>query len=74
MGTAIANVADKQVFVGQRFAIRDLLQKEINVGYKKVGVIVCGPAEMYDEARAWVAGLGRGSKTVFDLHVDAFSW
>jgi predicted ferric reductase len=74
MSTAIGNVADKQVFVGQRFAIKDLLQKEIDVGYKKVGVIVCGPAEMCDEVRALVAGLGRGSKTVFDLHVDAFSW
>jgi ferredoxin-NADP reductase len=74
MTTAIGNVADKQVFIGQRFAISELLQKEIHDGYKKVGVIVCGPAEMCDEARALVAGLGRGSKTVFELHVDAFSW
>jgi predicted ferric reductase len=74
MTTAIGNVADKQVLVGQRFAINELLQKEIHDGYKKVGVIVCGPAEMCDEARALVAGLGRGSKTVFELHVDAFSW
>ena len=74
MRTAIGNVADKQIFVGQRFAIKDLLQKEIDVGYKKVGVVVCGPAEMCDEARALVTGLGRGKKTVFNLHVDAFSW
>jgi predicted ferric reductase len=74
MNTAIENVADKQVLVGQRFAIKDLLQKEIDVGYKKVGIIVCGPAEMCDEVRALVAGLGRGKKTVFNLHVDAFSW
>jgi predicted ferric reductase len=74
MNTAIENVADKQVLVGKRFAIKDLLQKEIDVGYKKVGIIVCGPAEMCDEVRALVAGLGRGKKTVFNLHVDAFSW
>jgi predicted ferric reductase len=74
MSMVIENVADKQVFVGQRFAVKELLQKEIDAGYKKVGVVVCGPAEMCDEVRAVVAGLGRGSKTVFELHVDAFSW
>lgn len=74
MSTALGNVADKQVLVGQRFAIKELLQKEVATGYKKVGVIVCGPAEMCDEARAVVAALGRGSRTVFELHVDAFSW
>jgi predicted ferric reductase len=74
VSTALDNVADKQVLVGQRFAIKQLLQEEIDVGYKKVGVVVCGPAEMCDEVRAVVAGLGRGSKTVFELHVDAFSW
>ncbi|KAJ4359399.1 hypothetical protein N0V95_002230 [Ascochyta clinopodiicola] len=74
ISTAIENVADKQVLVGQRFAIKELLQREIDVGYKKVGIVVCGPAEMCDEVRALVAGLGRSSKTVFDLHVDAFTW
>jgi predicted ferric reductase len=74
MSTALGNVADKQVLIGQRFAIKDLLQKEIDAGYKKVGVVVCGPAEMCDEVRALVAGLGRGNRTVFELHVDAFTW
>jgi predicted ferric reductase len=74
MSTALGSVADKQVLVGQRFSIKDLLQSEIDIGYKKVGVVVCGPAEMCDEIRAVVAGLGRGSKAVFELHVDAFSW
>ncbi|KAH6611938.1 ferric reductase like transmembrane component-domain-containing protein [Boeremia exigua] len=71
---ALSNVADKQVLVGQRFAIKDLLQREVDAGYKKVGIVVCGPAGMCDEVRAVVAGLGRGSKTVLELHVDAFSW
>lgn len=45
-------------------------------GYKKVGVVPCGPAEMCDEVRALVAGLRRisGREKVFELHVDAFSW
>jgi predicted ferric reductase len=74
MSTALDSVADKQVLIGQRFAVKELLQKEVDVGYKKVGVVVCGPGEMCDEVRAVVAGLGRGSNTVFELHVDAFSW
>jgi predicted ferric reductase len=74
MYTALGNVADKQVLVGQRFDIKELLQRDMAIGYKKIGVVVCGPAEMCDETRAVVAGLGRGSKTVFELHVDAFSW
>jgi predicted ferric reductase len=74
MCTALGNVADKQVLVGQRFDIEELLQRDMVIGYKKVSVVVCGPAEMCDEVRAVVAGLGRGSKTVFELHVDVFSW
>jgi predicted ferric reductase len=74
MSRALDNIADKQILVGQRFAIKDMLQKEVRFGYKKVGVVVCGPAEMCDEVRAVVAGLGRTNQTVFVLHVDAFSW
>lgn len=46
MNMAIGNVANKQVLVGQRFAISEILQKEIDSSYEKVGVVVCGPAEM----------------------------
>jgi hypothetical protein len=74
VSTALGSVANKEIFVGQRFDITQALQKEVDLGYKKVGVVVCGPAEMCDEVRAVVAGLGRGSKTVFELHVDTFSW
>lgn len=74
MSTGLANVADKQVLVGQRFCVEELLKNEVKFGYKKVGVVVCGPAEMCDEVRAVVTGLGRGNKTVFELHVDTFSW
>lgn len=62
------------MYIGQRFSIKDLLQKEIDAGYGKVGVVVCGPAEMCDEVRASVAGFGRGTNTVFELHIDAFTW
>ena len=74
LDTVLAGVADKQVSVGVRLDIDALLKQAVAAGYKKVGVIVCGPAGMCDDVRAKVAGIGRGSGTVFELEVDAFSW
>jgi NAD(P)H-flavin reductase len=65
---------DKEVLVGERLNIEEALRAEAFVSYKKVGVVVCGPSAMCDDVRAKVAGLGRASKTVFELEVDAFSW
>lgn len=70
----LAGVADKQVYVGERLDIDALLNQAAKFGYKKVGVVVCGPGGMCDDVRAKVAGIGRGSRTVFELEVDAFSW
>lgn len=74
MGVVLRNVADKDILVGERFNIAKLLQSETQAGHAKVGVVVCGPGAMCDAVRAAVAGVGRGSKTVFELEVDAFSW
>jgi len=70
----LAGVADKQVYIGERLDIDGLLEHTASAGYKKVGVVVCGPAGMCDDVRAKVAGLGRGRNTVFELVVEAFSW
>lgn len=74
MANVLHAVEDKEVVVGGRLDLDFVLKAEAEMGYGKVGVVVCGPAEMCDEVRAAVAGLGRGSKTVFELEVDAFSW
>lgn len=70
---ALGSVMNKQISVGRRSDVRGILQKEVDTGYNRVGVVVCGHAEMCDEARAVVTGLERGSTTVFELHVDTFS-
>lgn len=72
----LRRVPDKVVLVGERVPISDLIMDEAHVGYKRVGIVVCGPDGMCDEVRALVARLGRDDKinTVFELEVDAFSW
>lgn len=74
LDTTLASVADKQVYVGERLDIDALLKQAAESGYKKVGIVVCGPPGMCDDVRAKVAGIGRGGSTVFELEVDAFSW
>jgi hypothetical protein len=49
MCTALGNVADKQVLVGQRLYIKELLRRDMVIGYSKLSVVVCGPAGMCDE-------------------------
>ncbi|KAJ3043479.1 hypothetical protein HDV00_004867 [Rhizophlyctis rosea] len=65
---------EKEIVVGERLGLEGLLRKEAEVGYGRVGVVVCGPGGMCDEVRALVAALGRHGKTVFELEVDAYSW
>ncbi|KAK6363063.1 hypothetical protein TWF730_000510 [Orbilia blumenaviensis] len=74
MDVILRNIADKEVLVGERLNIDHLLRREAEAGYAKVGVVVCGPEGMCDDVRAKVAGLGRGSSTVFALEVHSFSW
>ena len=74
MDVLLRDMAEKEVVVGQRLHIEALLRSEVQAGYGKVGVVVCGPGGMCDEVRARVAGLGRGGNTVFELEVDSFSW
>lgn len=74
MRPALSHFREKHILIGERFNIRCLLDREMGCNHERIGVVVCGPATMCDEARGIVAGLGRAGKTVFELHVDAFSW
>lgn len=66
--------AQKDVLVGRRIDIERLLGKEVQGGYKSIGVVVCGPGGLGDDVRATVARLGRHEKIIFQLEVDDFSW
>jgi hypothetical protein len=71
---ALSSIADKIVMVGQRLDIEALLAHEIEIGWNKVGVVVCGPPGLCDDVRSAVVRFGKREKTVFELEVDAFGW
>lgn len=70
----LKGISDKEVLIGQRPDINALLMQEVLAGWKRVGVVVCGPGGFADDVRAMVVKLGRHEKTVFELEVDAYSW
>ncbi|KFH48301.1 Ferric reductase transmembrane component-like protein [Hapsidospora chrysogenum ATCC 11550] len=72
---ALEGVADKDVKVGSRTDIEGLLRSEAEAGWTRIGVVACGPGGLCDDVRAAVARAGRRTrKTIFELHVDAYSW
>jgi predicted ferric reductase len=71
---ALSGIADKVVTVGQRLDIEALLTHEIEIGWNKVGVVVCGPPGLCDDVRSAVVRFGKRERTVFELEVDAFGW
>lgn len=70
----LAGVANKDVRIGSRFDVHDLVAEEENAGWSRVGVFVSGPGSLCDDVRAAVVAAGKRGKTVFELEVDAFAW
>lgn len=71
---ALGPVADKEVRIGSRLDVRQLLEEGINAGWERVGVVVCGPGGLCDDVRAVVAAAGKLGKMEFELEVEAYSW
>ncbi|KAK4221200.1 ferric reductase like transmembrane component-domain-containing protein [Podospora fimiseda] len=65
---------EKDVRVGSRLDLEALLTEEESAGWERVGVVVCGPGSLCDDARALVTAKGRSGPVIWDLEVDAFSW
>ncbi|KAK5652928.1 hypothetical protein OQA88_9407 [Cercophora sp. LCS_1] len=64
-----------QIRVGQRFNPSELLDEEAQAGWAKIGVVVCGPGGLCDDARAAVVAAGKKYRgTEFVLEVEAYSW
>ncbi|KAF2673998.1 hypothetical protein BT63DRAFT_461654 [Microthyrium microscopicum] len=74
LSDALTAVADKEIRVGSRFNVQQLLQQEISSGWKRVGVVVCGPAGLCDDVRAAVSEAAKHSRTEFELEVEAYAW
>ncbi|KAK3386492.1 ferric reductase-like transmembrane component [Podospora didyma] len=70
----LGRVANKEVRIGSRFNVEELIVEEEDAGWARVGIVVCGPGSLCDDARAAVVDAGRRGKTVFELEVEAFSW
>ncbi|KAK2033563.1 hypothetical protein LX32DRAFT_635251 [Colletotrichum zoysiae] len=70
----LASITDKVISVGQRLDVNKLLEEEVQAGWDKVGVVVCGPSRLCDYTREVVVRVGRQSKTVFELEIDSFSY
>jgi predicted ferric reductase len=71
---ALSEIADKVISVGERLDVRALLEQDVEAGWKRIGVVVCGPPGLCDSTRSAVVSVGKASEVVFELEVDAFSW
>ena len=65
---------EREVRVGERLDVEELLRQEVRAGYKRVGVVVCGPDALCDRVRDTVSRLGRHEGTRFELEVETFGW
>jgi ferredoxin-NADP reductase len=70
----LSGLHDKDVRIGSRLNVSELLAEELEAGWAKVGVVVCGPGRLCDNVRAAVVAASKGTKTVFQLEVAAYSW
>ncbi|KAH7312520.1 ferric reductase like transmembrane component-domain-containing protein [Stachybotrys elegans] len=71
---ALEGLADKEIKVGSRTAIEEVLAREVEVGWTKIGVVACGPPALCDDVRAAVVAAGKKHSSVFEFHEDAYSW
>jgi predicted ferric reductase len=74
--TVLKGVREKEVRIGKRLDVKALLNAEEEVGWKRIGVVVCGPGALCDAVREEVVTKGqhRNTAVVWELDVEAFSW
>ncbi|KAL8308396.1 hypothetical protein RB597_000397 [Gaeumannomyces tritici] len=65
---------EKEVKIGSRLDVRELVAREAEAGWARIGIVVAGPGGLCDDVRAAVAEAGRQGRAVFELEVDAYSW
>ena len=70
------SVKEKDIRVGERMDIAGILRREAADGWKRVGVVVCGPPGLCDDVRALIVQVSKETRgsCIFNLEVDAFSW
>ncbi|KAL9589467.1 MAG: hypothetical protein Q9203_001731 [Teloschistes exilis] len=74
MAPVIAGV-EKEVFVGKRMSVPEVLRKELHNNGNSIAVLVSGPSGMADEVRCAVSEIGKRIEGVkVKLLEEAFSW
>ena len=74
LSTVLNGLREKQISVGTRLDIATILEAEEAEGWKRIGVVVCGPGGLCDDVRHFVSRRGRAGQAVWELDVEAFSW
>lgn len=74
LSDVLHGLREKEVTVGGRLDVSGTLSREEAEGWKRIGVVVCGPGELCDDVRSMVAKRARTSDAVWELDVEAFSW
>jgi len=71
--TALVGV-EKNVLVGGRHDLRNILEEEAASGKGDMAVIVSGPAGMSDEVRCLVSEISKRSRRPIKLIEESFYW
>lgn len=74
LSEVLQGLSEKEVRVGSRFNIRDLLEREEAEEWQRIGAVVCGPGTLCDDVRSLVAKRARSGSASWELDVEAFSW
>lgn len=76
LSATLNEVHQKEISVGKKLNIDTILNEEVNLGWLRIAVVVCGSAAMCDDVRTIVAWLGRENtgQCALELSVEAFSW
>ncbi|KAM7184920.1 hypothetical protein V8F20_012012 [Naviculisporaceae sp. PSN 640] len=73
LAAALDKVCEKEIRIGSRLNIEQLLKEERNLGWSRVGVVVSGPGSLCDVIQRAVATVDQKATTMFELEVDAYS-
>ena len=74
LGSEIQGLREKDVTIGGRLDVASTLEKEEAEGWKRIGVVVCGPGGLCDDVRSLVSKRARRGGAKWELDVEAFSW
>jgi hypothetical protein len=67
-------VVEKEVRIGRRLDITELLAEDAQAGWRRIGVVTCGPEGMCYDTRVLVTEAAKRGDAQFELEVHAYGW